>query len=81
MVGDSIWVTSTLNKKGTATNFAIHFTGKVYNSSDRRKSICKRFTESHEKSVNCENSSSTFTADINITGVYSLSDVKKSDHL
>jgi len=84
MAGDSIWVTSTLNKQGTVTNFTIHFTGKVYNTSDSDidvKAYAKDLQSRMKKALTGKNSSSTFTADVNITGVYSLSDVKKSDHL
>jgi RHS repeat-associated protein len=83
MVGDSIWVTSNTNKKGI-TNFTIHFTGKVYNTSDSKidlKAYAKDLKNRMTKALTGKSGSFTYSADVNITGVSSLSEVKKSDHL
>jgi RHS repeat-associated protein len=83
MAGDSIWVTSKTNKRGI-TNFTIHFTGKVYNTSDTDidvKAYAKDLKDRMTKAFTGKSGSFTYSADVNITGVSSLSDVKKSDHL
>ncbi len=83
MAGDSIWVTTNTNKRGV-TNFTIHFTGKVYNTSDTDvdvKAYAKDLKDRMKKAFTGKSGSFTYSADVNITAVSSLSDVKKSDHL
>lgn len=83
MMGDSLWVTMSQNKNGK-TNFKIHFTGKVYNTSDSDidvKAYAKQLQKSLTAAFTNSSENFTFTADVNVQGVSSLKDVKKSDHL
>ncbi|MEC7262380.1 MAG: RHS repeat-associated core domain-containing protein, partial [Bacteroidota bacterium] len=83
MAGDSIWVTSTTSDDGK-TNWTIHVTGKVLNTSDTDVDV-----DSYAKSLSMmlglaltgENENFSFSADVQITGVESIDDVDSSDHL
>ncbi len=85
IAGDSIWTTSTTNKRGQ-TVITTHVTGKVLNTSDRNIDVKKYAKQLSSKLSTAlygsdKDTNTLYRADIQIEGVDDISEVDSSDHL
>ena len=85
VAGDSIWTTTTTNKRGQ-TVITTHVTGKVLNTSDRNIDVKKYAKELSSKLSTAlygsdKESNTLYRADVQIEGVDDISEVDSSDHL
>ncbi len=85
VAGDSIWTTSTVNKRGQ-TVITTHVTGKVLNTSDRNIDVKKYAKQLSSKLSTAlygsdKENNTLYRADVQIEGVDDISEVDSSDHL